>query len=111
MPKNAKRNPPAAAKTARTIKAARQARTAARRRLAGSPPVNETKIGAAEIGLITENREEKARIPKLCTPAGIAGNYQRRDGGGQNRRPGSQEPPAPRPHALTAGGRGGGRRG
>ena len=38
------------------------ARKAALLRLAGSPPVIETKIGAAEIGLITENSDEKASV-------------------------------------------------
>src|SRR2546430_11309216 len=60
IPKKTKIAPPATAKTASTATAARQARAAARRRSAGEPEVIATKIGAAEMGLITEKREEKA---------------------------------------------------
>src|ERR1700694_4860988 len=52
--------PPAAAKTASTAPAARHARNAVLGRSSGVPPVKATKIGAAEIGLMTEKREEKA---------------------------------------------------
>jgi hypothetical protein len=46
-------------------KAARHARSATRRRAAAvAPGVSATKTGAAEIGLITENSDEKASRAK-----------------------------------------------
>jgi hypothetical protein len=47
------------------------ARSAARRRLSGKSAVIATKIGAAEIGLITEKREENASSAN-CFSAGVS---------------------------------------
>src|SRR5258706_2559083 len=63
--------PPAAAKTARPAAAARHARNAARLRSAGESEVIETKIGAAEIELMTEKREENARNAN-CWSEGVS---------------------------------------
>ena len=71
MPKNAKMAPPAAAKTARTAVAARHARNAARLRSAGESEVIATKMGAAEIGLMTEKRDENARNAN-CWSEGVS---------------------------------------
>lgn len=63
MPKSAKIAPPAPANVASIANAATQARRAERDRSPGErPSVIETKIDAAEIGLITEKRDENARI-------------------------------------------------
>src|SRR6185295_1255979 len=71
MPKNAKIAPPAAAKTARTAAAARHARNAARLRSAGESDVIATKMGAAEIGLMTEKSDENARNAN-CWSEGVS---------------------------------------
>src|ERR1041384_8228846 len=62
MPKNAKIAPPATANTASVAAAAIDARIADRFLPPGS--VIETKIGAQEIGLMIEKREENARMAK-----------------------------------------------
>src|SRR6185295_16358895 len=71
MPKNAKIAPPAAAKTARTAAAARHARNSARLRSAGESDVIATKMGAAEIGLMTEKSDENARNAN-CWSEGVS---------------------------------------
>ena len=60
MPKKAKIAPPAAANTASTAARRRHGPHGRPRRPAERPPVIATKIGAAEIGLITEKSDEKA---------------------------------------------------
>src|SRR5262245_9902886 len=69
MPKNAKMYPPATAKMARISPEATDAFHAAF--LRSIPSVMETKMGAAEMGLIMEKSEEKARIAKFTSKAGI----------------------------------------
>lgn len=64
IPKKEKIAPPATAKKTRMAVAAIHARQATRRRSSGVPAVRATKIGAAEIGLMTAKREENASSAK-----------------------------------------------
>ena len=81
MPKNEKISVPIASKMRSVAPAARLALIAVLRRAApAASAVMPTKIGAAEIGLMTENSDVNARKPKLrdhrhhSIPPGSAGN-------------------------------------